>query len=133
MQIGDWSDDGHGHCEDFFIESNKPVEEVREAHFLIKDKTEIDIEKLCSEYEEAYLLSGTKIKLRNLGYDLNDFEDMDNVGPEEMARLWVFLLNKVNPDLELELVVDDIPTLNFYGFDDKHRHIGHVGYGCFND
>jgi len=38
IPIGDWSDDGHGKYVDYFIESNKPVEEVRELYFQACDK-----------------------------------------------------------------------------------------------
>ena len=33
LPIGDWSGDGHGHCEWFTVRSNKPLEDVRKAHF----------------------------------------------------------------------------------------------------
>lgn len=53
------------------------------------------------------------------------------VSVPEMARLWIFLLQKTNPSLKLKIVKDDIPRLQFYGFDEKGRHIGGVGYGLF--
>lgn len=33
IPIGDWSGDGHSKHEDYLIESNKPVEQVRELYF----------------------------------------------------------------------------------------------------
>ena len=50
----------------------------------------------------------------------------------EMARLWIFLLQKADPSLKLEIKDDDIPNLQFCGADDKGRHIGKVGYGLFS-
>ena len=50
LPIGDWSSDGHCVCEYYLVSSNRPVEEVREAHYKINEKTGIDIESECSEY-----------------------------------------------------------------------------------
>ena len=54
------------------------------------------------------------------------------VNVPEMARLWIFLLQKADPSLKLEIKDDDIPNLQFCGADDKGRHIGKVGYGLFS-
>ena len=138
IQIGDWSSDGHGHCEDFYALSNKKVEEVREAHFLIKGKTGIDIEKICSEYGETSIdRNHSDFKLiealsTKMGHNDGVNEEL-YFDPEEMAQLWIFLLKKADPGLDITLMADDIPTLNFYGYDDKNRHISQVGYGCFHD
>lgn len=128
MSIGDWSDDGHGKHEDYIIKSNKPVKDVREAHFRIKEVTGIDIDHLCRDYEDSHIPSDVEDKLLAMGFG---FEDEGCTYPDEFASLWVFLLQKADPGLELKIVNDDIPTLHFYGFDEKRRHIGHVGYGLF--
>jgi len=31
--VGDWSGDGHNRCDYFFVFSDKPVRDVREAHY----------------------------------------------------------------------------------------------------
>jgi len=51
--LGDWSDDGHGKTETFIVESNKPVDEAREAYFEAVKKTGIDFgEQVCRDYED---------------------------------------------------------------------------------
>lgn len=133
MSIGDWSDDGHGKHSDFIIRSNFPVEVVREAHFAMENVLGFNIEDLCSEYEETVIdIKTTKI-IKDLGFD---FEDYTEIGEAEMyasamAKLWIFLLQKVNPELKLEIIKDEIPDFHFYGFDGQKRHIGQVGYGLF--
>lgn len=132
MSIGDWSDDGHGKHEDFIVDSNVPVQTVREAHFSMKDKLGFSIENICSDYEDSVIDSKTTETIMELGYEFEDVDDGEaGMDPEEMARLWIFLLQKVDVNLELKIVKDEIPTLHFYGFDEKKRHISHVGYGLF--
>ena len=132
MSIGDWSDDGHGKHKDFIISSNMPVEIVREAHFAMKDKLGFSIEDICSEYEDSVIDSKTTKAIMELGYEFEEVDDGEaGMYPEEMARLWIFLLQKVDTNLELKIIKDEIPTLHFYGFDEKKRHIKHIGYGLF--
>lgn len=132
MSIGDWSDDGHGKHEDFIIASNVPVEIVREAHFAMKESLGFSIEDFCYEYEDSVIDSKTTKAIMELGFEFENVGD-EEVGtyPEEMARLWIFLLKKVDVNLELKIIKDEIPTLHFYGYDKKKRHIGYVGYGLF--
>lgn len=133
MPIGDWSDDGHGKCEYFIVKSNKPVEEVREIHFQIKEKTGVNIEELCSEYEDNTIFVDDLEEIEELGFDISNIETHDgkaSLYPTDMLNLWVFLLCKTDETLKLE--IEDTPEmLSFYGFDYKGRHIGFVGYGCF--
>ena len=133
MSIGDWSDDGHGKYKDFIVESNVPVDVVREAHFAMKDNLGFSIEDICSEYEETVIdIETTKI-IKELGFEFNDYTENGeyDMWYGGMAELWVFLLQKVDSNLKLRIINDDIPDLHFYGFDEKKRHIGQVGYGLF--
>ena len=134
LAIGDWSGDGHGRSEDFLVSSNAPVERAREAHYNIKDATGVDIENICSEYGEDEIDEETVDVLKKMGFQFENSTGMGDgiVNVSEMARLWIFLLQKADPALELEMVQDDIPRLQFYGFDDLKRHIGGVGYGLFS-
>ncbi len=135
LSIGDWSNDGHGKSEDFIVMSNTPVECVREAHYRIPETTGICFEALCSEYEENFIDDKNTEALKALGFE---FKDQTGLGeqvmcPEEMARLWVFLLMKADPSLHLELKPEEkLPTLHFYGSDSKGRHIAQIGYGVFD-
>ena len=156
MPIGDWSGDGHGKCDYFRVEINGTVEKMREAHFASKVIFDIE-ENLCSNYEESTVGA-------DLWPDWASFEPAegepwdapveDRTGhqpdPEEVARLWVELLNKADPSLQAVLPLfpsyrvrshtphidrllkdGNADVLPFYGFDEKGRHIGFVGYGVF--
>ena len=134
LSIGDWSGDGHGIHKDFIVLSNMPVEVVREAHYKIENETGIRIEEICSEYEEDEIGAEDVRILKELGFEFENSTGMGEgvVNPTEMARLWLFLLQKVNPMLKLEIVQNDAPSFHFFGFDAHGRHIGFVGYGLFS-
>lgn len=133
LPVGDWSDDGHGQCVNYLVTSNRPVEDVREAHFKIKDTTGIDIEAVCCEYEDSELPDDVNDQLIDLGFPFEGESDWTYLSSRKMVQIWMFLLKKSSPGLELSLVEDEtgIPMLPFYGFDEKGRHIGQVGYGVF--
>lgn len=137
LPIGDWSDDGHGECDYYHIESNKPVEEVREAHFKIRDVTGIDIHEIANEYEVSYfddehpVIEYINNKI-NASKSLKECAQECSMTSKTMAELWVLLLQDADPTLELKMVEQNkVPMLSFYGFDKKGRHISFVGYGTF--
>jgi hypothetical protein len=134
MSIGDWSGDGHEKKQDFIVKSNVPVEIVREAHWNSFDATGINIEEICSDYEEVTIEPDVVNKLKELGFHFSDIDiDGDEVYPTayEMIRIWLFLLEKTDPYLELEVVADEIPNFHFFGCNKQGQHIGQVGYGLF--
>ena len=134
LSIGDWSGDGHCFHKNFTVASNMPVEFVREVHYKMKERTGIQIEGICSEYEDDKIESEMVQALSEMGFEFGDTIDTNDgaISPEEMARIWIFLLQKTEPTLRLEIVTDDIPTLHFCGVDNHGRHIGLVGYGLFS-
>lgn len=145
--IGDWSKDGHGKCDYFVVKSNKPVEEVRESHYKIKNVTGINIDELCSEYGDSAIHNDVYMKLIRLGFDFKSegfdvyLEEEEEEEEEDLEaycnslsylKLWIFLLKQVDKSLEIEIIKNDIPMFQFYGYDKERRHIGASGYGLFN-
>jgi hypothetical protein len=55
FSIGDHSTDGHGCYAEFIVKSNKPVQEVREVHFLENET----IGSIASEYQESTISLAT--------------------------------------------------------------------------
>lgn len=106
---------------------------MREAHYKIPEVTGIDIEGICSEYEEDEIDPETVQTLKDMGFQFESTPGWEEgiVNVPEMALKWIFLLQKADPSLELEIKDEDIPNLQFCGADDKGRHIGKVGYGLF--
>ena len=134
LPIGDWSSEGHEECLWYKCKANKPIQEIREAHFRIKEVAGIDIHNICGELNEDSVSVETYEKLRKFGFTEGNKEFGDEIilDPDHMAKLWVLLLQKADPELKIEVLEDEeIPTLPFYGLDEQGRYIGHVGYGLF--
>lgn len=136
LPIGDWSDDGHGQCKYYIVNSNVPIEQVREAHFKIKDMTGIEFDDICSAYGENIIYENVLSQLDTLGFDRTGFfyDEAERIPSYAgMAQLWMFLLQKADNNIRLVFLGKGCrgEMLPFYGFDDKCRHIPHVGYGLF--
>lgn len=130
MPIGDWSGDGHKRCDYFTIESNKPIKDIREAHFNIKTKTGIDIETICTNARHATIPTDILTKLKAYGYTpSNCYGDETIPCSNDMATIWAILLMKADPELDLTIIVEEeLEMIPFTGYDEKGRHIGNVGY-----
>ena len=142
--IGDWSDDGHGRCENYLVNSNKSTQEVREIHFSCSEKLGFDIGKICKNYEDSELSLDVFDKLKTAGFKIEwrgENEDMcryfpnvndRTMGPDEVFNLWIDILMFLDSELVLIPITQDYESINFYGFDNQGRHLSTPGYGCFN-
>ena len=129
IAVGDWSDDGHGKCHYYKVDTNnKSIEDIREDYFTIKEKTGIDIANICRGYEECLIEEDVIDDLMRQGYMVDHIElYIDTI---EIAKIVVFMLNKVS-NSEYKLQEESTPMLQFYGFDSKGRHLRVGGYGLF--
>ncbi len=156
IAIGDWSNDGHGKCEDIIIEVNKDIDELREAykrscreykiyvHFgqekydfaslglSFADNMEME---LCGDYGENYVNEiWTKFlteqeypRLKNVTGDLGGYKT--TVGEYEFLEIIMWFIGLTTPDLEWEVVNEEIPYWNGYwaeGFNIS------LGYGLYD-
>lgn len=156
--IGDWSDDGHGKCEYFMVKSNMSVESLRELHFKAPEVIGFDIGKMCSEYEESTLDPDIIKKLIAIGIDPQTYELTGELAVEEcwmdeekLIDIWLDVLKYIDKTiagttndvdnikvgvtpiwLELDRIKKpDYEDINFYGMDEKNRHLDTPGYGVF--
>lgn len=143
IPIGDWSGDGHGHAEWYIVECNKPVEYVRELYFQACDKIGFTLDghhKLtpCAEYEDYKFPRETFQKLLNFGIELDKdlinyiYETESTDGSDGFIEIVLSFIRTQDPELILNIVSNDFKMFQFYGHDDKNRHIGYFGYGLFN-
>lgn len=143
LPIGDWSGDGHGRADYYVIESNKPVEEVREIYFQACENLGFTLgghgEKTpCSDYEDYKFPKETLKELLDFGVKL-DKDTIDYInkqestdGTELFADIVIGLIMAQDKTLKLKrLSGEEMPMLPFYGFDKKGRHMGFFGYGLF--
>lgn len=148
LPIGDWSSDGHGVCKDYAVSTCKTLNDVREAHFKIKEVLDVDIHKYANSYQDNFLTSDQCKKIISLGLDPNryfngnyetlseeDFKDGEEfyIEADAMVLFWIDLLNLVDVSLNLVYEPSKMERLSFYGFDEKGRHIDFVGYGTLGD
>lgn len=146
LPIGDWSGDGHGKTEVYYIESNQPVEQVRELYFQACDKIgfSLDGSYLQTEltpnagYQDYTFSKETLQALLDFGVKLDD-NDIDYIiqqestdGTELLCDIILKFIQTQDESLELKkLNRDEYPQFQFYGYDKKNRHIGYFGYGLF--
>lgn len=127
LYIGDWTREGHGKKETILIESNKPINEVREAYFNAKKSLpNLCPEKYCTEYQDAaitdeilsgLLSAGCPVVLESKKYvTVNSFIDI---------MLWYISQG------DSELTLSRVDTFHFTGEDNKGRNIPSLGYGLF--
>lgn len=138
LALGDYYGEGHGLYKEYLAVADKPIEDVREAHAKIMAKTGIDLSGFASEYKDTRLPDEVHQRLLDLGYEFGVELYKDDVGyhlledgtmcdcPEELARIWIFLLNQVDPELHCVLEhEDDLPAL----FAEPGK--SSIGYGLF--
>lgn len=143
LPVGDFSGDGHEKCDIFYVSSEKPFDAVRDAHFAISERTGIDITSFCNEYGDNEIPAEVVHKLQEMGFPTEQkfmkmdqkyfMENAEQDCPSIMADLWVFLLNRSDPDLHIERTLTDVPMLLFCGQDEKGRFSEGIGYGLFAD
>lgn len=134
LTLGDWSGDGHSNRVNFIVECDLPVKEAREAFFAAKEKLppETHPDNICSGYEETRIPKATLAKLRALGMPLPAEDEDFGLTTEDLADWTCWFINQGNPAVNARLVLDLLPDFHFWGYDDKGRHIGQIGYGLMS-
>ena len=147
LPIGDWSSDGHGKHYDFIISSNKPLNKVRELYFKACEEIGFSLDGSYknegmapnSEYGDyrpnfeilkILIEFGVKIEKDDLEY-IHRY----NVMPKHIfCNIILSFIMTQDPNLVLKRIESEkIEMFQFYGFDEKRRHIGYFGYGLFVD
>jgi hypothetical protein len=141
LPIGDWSDDGHGKHEDYLIESNKPLEVIRELYFQACEKLGFTLDghhalTPCGDYQDYYFKPETMEALLKFGLNISEEQKEgwveDGIETEEFCDLVLDFIKTQDPELQLTRIPNEnFPMFQFYGFDHKQRHIGYFGYGLF--
>jgi len=149
VPIGDWSDDGHGKCDYYFVNTNKTLEELFDLHFLANEKLGFDIGSMCGKYEEYRLLPNMVEKLVKAEVSkympiidsqftkfLNTIEDYRDFPGDtrDMAELWFACMKYADPTMEYKIYEEEkVPTLYNWSCPEKYCHrFSGPGYGLFN-
>lgn len=158
IPVGDWSDDGHGKCEEYIVSCNYPVEEVQQAYKdsckltgisfnhnedytglgLNRQHPEYEDRKIASEYGQYTISRLAEGILAKHGIDVWEGFDSEIIdksgekayidGSEHFIELLFAFIKLSLRGLKYEIVGDDLPYLN--GYWDPSLNV-QFGYGLF--
>lgn len=106
LPIWDWSDDGHGKCEWYTVESECDIVEMKEAYDLINSK--LNISSIAQEYQENFISKDTLKNLEKFWIATKDWLISGEVDgeaggiyiqdSEDLAKLIVLVINIIHPN-----------------------------------
>lgn len=129
IPIGDWSDDGHGRCSHYSIQTDKTLAEVQKAYDAAKKRFPgLDPEKFAEDYEDNSVPQSVIDAAKKWGLKIDDviepnYEDEENfhIDADGMIKYVCRFIMLVDPDLNLKVAKS------------KNRlHTHHIGYGLFH-
>jgi hypothetical protein len=139
ITIGDWSGDGHSHAEQFVYESNKSVEEIRQAYKdscrltglsfnhnedytgLLKPGDYGTDRQICTEYQESSISKFAKEILKTFNINIEKYVESDSDDYIDCENFIILLIDFIKlslPDLKLEEAsfkkseLKDMPPVN---------------------
>lgn len=121
--LGDWSGDGHGITESFILKSNVNCHSFRDALDRGQKITGINLDRLCSDYDDRLVPNGIYNYLKSKGvvFDKWQMEEYDAynkfyIEVQQFMDLVLVLAREGNPNLEVGYL-EDIQNINSgYGY-----------------
>lgn len=123
VNIGDWSDDGHGKTDTFLFESNYPVDHLQKAYKKSVKTTGLELSDVCREYEEDKINEDDFAKLKKLGCSMDLMSPDADVGdyggaspnPEGLAEIMMWFVGLSMPeDFTCKRMANDVANFNGY-------------------
>lgn len=144
IQLGDPSRDGHGYSEDFLIECNLPIDDVRRAFFKAEEETKIIWQNICEEYEDYTIRKNVIHKFKECGLYrvIEEYKYVDSIVIDEdesvdikgcfdlYCQLLLEFIKIGNPGFVYKIVSDDCQTLEG---DTDGKMLSYGGYGLWMD
>lgn len=128
FELGDESNDGHGHSEKFHMSSNYSAKEITDFLNEFEKKTGINICKECEDYEENRLSKEATEKLLELGIIDQEYIEKDGRYYVEGTDDFVDIIENC-----LKYVVKDFEWHYRNLKEDVLYKLNGVGYGLFWD
>lgn len=139
VNVGDWSNDGHGKHKVILIESTEPNDKVQVAfktagqrigvigsgRFLIAD----DFEDCCLHLNHAKVLKDVGVAFEDIVHNEGTDEEpyyVFDCGSESMVHL-VMRIAQTELDFDYKIISDEIPNFNGYWGNNNIS----IGYGLF--
>ena len=113
LTLGDPFEDGHGKTSTHIFKvtspgDTDPIDHIKQLEEDIKQKFNLDIENWFVEYEENYIPNDDVQKLVELGIvnqgDVEDNHKYEIWGVDWYTSIWMQLLKKADPNIEIEEV-----------------------------
>lgn len=130
LVLGDWSNDGHGKSSEILLESNKTVKDIQLTYKRSVKLTGVNFSKdVCGGYEDSKLSKPVYDKFCTFGLtkellmsfdegelEIEDFESGGELrlSQEMFIKLWIWFVKLSDPELQINIVEDDIPPINGY-------------------
>ncbi|ASZ74939.1 hypothetical protein FDI69_gp248 [Rhodococcus phage Trina] len=145
IAIGDYSDDGHGKCDRYVVESDKDfdLKDIAKAYQQSRKELGKGIEDIATSYESWPLESDAQVFVDAGLQWPKDWFDPDEDDPEDLAEVlaenwdedvWVyvfeFMVKRHLPEFNLKIVKSDLPVL--FGDWGAVATKGQIGYGTFS-
>ena len=128
FELGDESDDGHGHSEKFHMTSNYSAKEITDFLNEFENKTGIDICKECEDYEDNTFSKETTKKLLELGIIDSEYVEDDDCYYVDGTDDFINIIENC-----LKYVVKDFEWHYRNLKEEKLYKLDGVGYGLFWD
>lgn len=147
LYVGDWSNDGHGKCEDYYIISSHPLEAIQQAYKdtcrkigvqlnsgedftgLERDNTHGSWRHIATEYEDNEMNEDVMKVLVEHGCTLYGepltIKSESYLGAEDMFELFMWFVTYSMPE---DFQYERLEAESINGFGNLNIQIG---YGCF--
>lgn len=127
INLGDWSDDGHGKTSDNYFNCSHERKDVVAAYKKGCKKLGFVLhEEVASDYEDSKLDEDYYEKFVALGFT-GTFEDLDYMQSEDLVELFIFTVQLGNSAIQFTPAVSEVQEM--FGYAGLS---GHFGYGIFN-
>ena len=113
--VGDWSHDGHGMTQEFIIESNISIYDLRLAYIAGEEIIGVSFSKFFSNYDQSFMSKDLEEKLSKY-IDLSIFDLDQDLDPEEYIHIWLQIAKIGRPDFEYKSVDYNIPEMEIGGY-----------------
>ena len=121
--VGDWSNDGHGQTDVFFLKSSETAQDLNAAFKAGVKVIGHDVTSMCDGYEDNTIPEEVAQAFIDVGVEFDEpYEGEVWVGPENIMDMVIATIKAGNPNITLEIV----------NCEDLAHTIGSVGYGCYS-
>lgn len=154
LAIGDWSGDGHGKSETYVISANRSVYDIRKAYKKSceltgiqfnenRDYTKLNLKwdhpeygdrRIATGHQDTHISKLAHMILAKYGVHLPECDNDEELiieNTDEFVKILFEFIQICLPELEYEIVEDDLQFLNSYSDNEDELNV-QFGYGLFD-